>query len=161
MQARAEALSRSISTYAAGLSAEPDSITFMGLLNVCTSVVALDEDRCSRIIQSGCDSNVFVGGGLVDIYAKCGSTCLIVFNKMPSGSMVSWNAISGGCDMNGLLWKLLNITDGCVKKDDITFVCQLVGFAGLVDEGVHCYASMITVYMISAKRENDLAWSTL
>jgi len=44
-----------------------------------------------------------------------------------------------------------------VEPDDITFVCLLsvCGHAGLVDEGMCCYASMITDYMISAKYKHD------
>jgi hypothetical protein len=43
-----------------------------------------------------------------------------------------------------------------VQPDDITFVCLLsaCSHAGLVDEGMRCYAPMITVYMISAKSEH-------
>ncbi len=43
-----------------------------------------------------------------------------------------------------------------VQPDDITFVCLLsaCSHAGLVDEGMHCYASMTTVHMISAKLEH-------
>ncbi len=43
-----------------------------------------------------------------------------------------------------------------VKPDDITFVCLLsaCSHAGLVDEGMCCYASMVTDYMISAKLEH-------
>jgi hypothetical protein len=40
-----------------------------------------------------------------------------------------------------------------VQLDDITFVRLLsaCSYAGLVDDGMHCYASMITVYTVSAK----------
>jgi pentatricopeptide repeat protein len=43
-----------------------------------------------------------------------------------------------------------------VKLDDSTFVCLLsaCSHAGLVDEGMRCYASMVTDYMISAKLEH-------
>ncbi|KAH8966520.1 hypothetical protein BDL97_03G029200 [Sphagnum fallax] len=43
-----------------------------------------------------------------------------------------------------------------VQPDDITFACLLsaCSHAGLVDEGMHCYASKITDYMISAKLEH-------
>jgi pentatricopeptide repeat protein len=43
-----------------------------------------------------------------------------------------------------------------VQPDDITFICLLsaCSHAGLVDEGMRCYASMSTVYMISAKLEH-------
>jgi hypothetical protein len=43
-----------------------------------------------------------------------------------------------------------------VQPDDITLACLLsaCSHAGLVDEGMHCYASKITDYMISAKLEH-------
>jgi pentatricopeptide repeat protein len=43
-----------------------------------------------------------------------------------------------------------------VEPNDVTFVCLLsaCSHAGLVDEGMHCYTSMITDYMISAKLEH-------
>ncbi len=48
-----------------------------------------------QLIQSGFQSDVFVGSSLVDIYAKCGSIqdAWWVFNRMPSWNVVTWNAI--------------------------------------------------------------------
>ncbi len=66
----------------------PNSFTFVGVLNACASIVALEEGRCAheQIMQSGWDSDLFVGSSLVDMYAKCGSMedAWKVFNKMPS-----------------------------------------------------------------------------
>jgi hypothetical protein len=66
---------------------QPDSVTFVGLLNACASVVVLEQGRCvhQQILQSGLESDVFVGSSLVDTYAKCGSIedAWSVFNKMP------------------------------------------------------------------------------
>jgi hypothetical protein len=41
------------------------------------------------------ESDVFVGSGLIDMYAKCGSMgdALRVFNKMTPCDLVSWNAM--------------------------------------------------------------------
>ncbi|KAH9530771.1 hypothetical protein CY35_19G002200 [Sphagnum magellanicum] len=143
---------------------KPDSVTFVGVLNACASIVALEEGRCvhQQIIESGWDSNVFVGNSLVDMYAKCGSMedAQTVFNKMPSHDVISWNAILGGCAMHGHGNEALKLFEQMceegVKPDDITFVCLLsaCSHAGLVDEGMSCYASMITVYMISPKSEH-------
>ncbi len=43
-----------------------------------------------------------------------------------------------------------------VQPDDITFICLLsaCSHAGLVDEDMCCYASMVTDYMIPAKLEH-------
>ncbi len=40
----------------------------------------------------------------MDMYAKCGNMedAWIVFNKIPSRNVVTWNAILGGCAMHGL-----------------------------------------------------------
>jgi pentatricopeptide repeat protein len=67
---------------------QPDLVIFLGVLNACASVVALKEGSHVRewIIQSGWDSNVFVGSSLVDMYAKCGNMedVWTLFTKMPS-----------------------------------------------------------------------------
>ncbi len=65
----------------------PNSVTFVGALNACASVLALEEGRCvhQQIIQHGLESDVFVESSLVDMYAKCGTLedAWSVFNKMP------------------------------------------------------------------------------
>jgi pentatricopeptide repeat domain-containing protein 1 len=54
---------------------EPDTLTFVGVLNACASVVALEEGRHvhKQIIQTGCNSDVFVSNSLIEMYAECGS----------------------------------------------------------------------------------------
>ncbi len=84
-------------------SVQPNSATFMGVLNTCAGIVALEEGRCvhEQIIQSGCESDVFVRNSLVDMYAKCGSMedAWRVFNKMSTREVVTWTTIFGGCVM--------------------------------------------------------------
>jgi pentatricopeptide repeat protein len=67
---------------------QPDPVTFVGVLNACASAVTLEEGRCAheQIIQSGFESDSFVGNSLVNMYVKCGSIedARSVFNKMPS-----------------------------------------------------------------------------
>jgi len=143
---------------------QPDSFTFVAVLNACASVIAIEEGRSAheQIIQSGWDSHVKVGNCLVDMYAKCGSMedAWTVFNKMASRDVVSWSAILGGCAMHGhgkeALKHFEQMCEEGVQPDDITFVCLLsaCSHAGLVDEGMRCYASMSTVYRISAKLEH-------
>jgi len=137
---------------------QPNSVTFVGLLNACASMVALEEGRCAheQIIQSGLELDVFVGNSLVDMYAKCGSMedAWSVFNKLPSRNVVTWTAILGGCAMHGHGKEALKqFVQMCVEPNDGSFVCLLsaCSHVGLVDEGLWCYASMVTEYMISAK----------
>ncbi len=76
---------------------QPNSVTFVGELKACASVVPIEEGRCvhQRILQSGLESNVFVGNTLVDVYAKCGSMkdAGCVFDKMPSRNVVTWTTM--------------------------------------------------------------------
>ncbi|KAH8942420.1 hypothetical protein BDL97_14G098100 [Sphagnum fallax] len=66
---------------------QPDSVTFVGVLNACASVMALEEGRHihERIIQSGYESDAFVRKSLKDMYAKCGSIHNVhkLSNRMP------------------------------------------------------------------------------
>jgi len=75
----------------------PDKFTFVGLLNACAGLGALEDGRLvqEQLIQSGCESDVFVGNSLVDRYAKCGSLedAWRVFNKMPSRNTVTWTTM--------------------------------------------------------------------
>jgi len=75
----------------------PDPVTFVTVLNACASVMALEEGRHvhEQIIQSVCESNIFEGNRLADIYAKYRSMedAHRVFIKMPSHDVVSWNAM--------------------------------------------------------------------
>jgi pentatricopeptide repeat protein len=66
----------------------PDKFTFVQVINACAGLGALEDGRLvhEQVIQSGCESDFFVGNSLVDMYAKCGSLkdAWRVFNKMPS-----------------------------------------------------------------------------
>jgi pentatricopeptide repeat protein len=134
---------------------QPNFITFLGVLKACARVVALEEGRCvhQQIIQSGLESNVFVRSTFIDMYAWR------VFNKMPSQDVVTWNAMLGGCAMHGhgkeALQHFEQMCEGA-QPDDIIFICLLsvCSHAGLVDEGMCCYAPMVTDCMISVKLEH-------
>jgi pentatricopeptide repeat protein len=83
-----------------------------------------------------------------------------VFNKMPSQYVVTWTAILGGCAIHGhgkeALKHFERMCEEGVQPNDVTFVSLLSACSheGLVDEGMWCYASMVTEYMISAKSEH-------
>jgi hypothetical protein len=93
-----------------------------------------------------------------------------VFNKMPSQNVVTWTVILGGCAIRGhgkghgkeAVKHFERMCEEGVQPNDVTFVCLLSACSheGLVDEGMWCYASMVTEYMISAKSEPTPVWST-
>ncbi len=126
---------------------EPDSVTFIGVVNACASVGVLDEGKRvhEQIIQSGCDSHLFVGSSLVDMYAKCGSIedASRVFYRMPTRNVVSWNAMIVGyvkCDQGQRALELYQqLQREGVVPDSVTFVGVLNACASVValDEGRH------------------------
>ncbi len=143
---------------------QPTAVTFVAVLNSCASLVALEQGRCAhkQIIESGYESDVCVENSFVDMYAKCGSMedACRVFNKLPSHDLVSWNALLGGYAMHGHRKEALKnfkwMCEEGVQPDDITFISLLsaCSHAGLVVEGLCCYASMSTIHKISAKLEH-------
>jgi pentatricopeptide repeat protein len=71
---------------------EPNHVTFIGVLNACASVAALDKGRHAhqQIIQSGCYSDIFVANSLVDMYANVGA--LMMHSKFLAGCLhVMWS----------------------------------------------------------------------
>jgi len=119
---------------------QPDSVTFAGMLKACSSVVAIEEGRCvhQRIIQSGLESDVFVGHSLVDMYARCRSMedAWRVFNKIPSRDVVTWTTMILGHVQCGQGQKALELFrqmqwDG-VQPDSVTFVGVLKACASVV-----------------------------
>jgi pentatricopeptide repeat protein len=79
---------------------QPDLRTFVGLVNACASVVALEEGRHAhrQIIEHGWDSDIIVGNSLIDMYSKCGSLedACKVFKSMASHDVITWNAMISG-----------------------------------------------------------------
>jgi hypothetical protein len=63
-------------------------LRFVQVINACSDLEALADSRLvhEQLIQSGFESDVFVGNSLVDMYAKCGSTegAWQVLSKRPS-----------------------------------------------------------------------------
>ncbi|CAM6129666.1 unnamed protein product [Calypogeia fissa] len=137
---------------------KPDSIMFVGMLNACSSVVALEEGKLvhEQIIQSGCESDLYVASSLVDMYAKCGSLddAIRVFNKMPTHNNVSWSVMLAAFAMHGHATEALihfqRMCDESAGVDRVTFVSLLSAccHGGLVDEGLHYFKSMTDFYSI-------------
>jgi pentatricopeptide repeat protein len=80
-----------------------DFVNFVGVLNECANMIALEEGRCvhNQIIECKWNLDVFVANSLVDMYAKCGSIDDVqgMFSKMPSQDVVTWTHVIGMCAM--------------------------------------------------------------
>jgi pentatricopeptide repeat protein len=119
---------------------QPDSLSFVGVLKACASMVAIEEGRCvhRQIIQSGFESDMFVGSSLVDMYAKSGSMedAWGVFNKMPTRDRVTWTAMILGHIQCGKGQKALELfqqmQQAGMQPDSLTFVGVLNACAGVI-----------------------------
>ncbi|KAL4198695.1 hypothetical protein AMTRI_Chr03g47320 [Amborella trichopoda] len=78
----------------------PDAYTFPFVLRACSLLLAIDKGKEIHgfIVKLGLMSNVYVGGTLIDMYAKCNKIKYAskVFEKMPTKDVVSWAAMIGG-----------------------------------------------------------------
>jgi len=111
---------------------QPDSATFVGMLNACACVLALEEGRCAheQITQSGCESMSFVGNSLIEMYAKCWSMEEICSTRCHHGMWSLEIPFLEDMPCMGMVRKLLNILNGCMKvytqMISLLFFCHLV-----------------------------------
>lgn len=84
----------------------PNSMTYASVLSACTSIYDMEwgTHLHARILRMEPNIDVFVGSGLIDMYAKCG--CLEyarrVFDSLTEHNVVSWTALIGGVAQFGL-----------------------------------------------------------
>ncbi|CAK9267147.1 unnamed protein product [Sphagnum jensenii] len=134
---------------------QPDTASFVGLFNACASLRALEEGRRihTYIMQTNCESNIYVSSSLVDMYGKCGSIedAWRVFNRMPTRNVVAWNAMIHGHVKCGHGEKALDLSQQMqregVEQDPVTFVGVLNACASLgaiaLEEGRHIHEQII------------------
>ncbi len=110
---------------------QPDPHTFVGVLKACASIEALEESRHIRkqIIQCGCESNVFLGNSLIDMYTKCGSMedSGRGFGMMHTHNVVAWTAMILGhmkCEEGQ---KALALSDQMQQENGSLRTCQFCG----------------------------------
>lgn len=84
---------------------EPDSITFLSILKVCSSVTNLEQGKLIHFLIVKRDSNLdlYIGNSLIDMYAKCASLkdAHRVFDGMNQRDVVTWNAMIAGYVQSG------------------------------------------------------------
>jgi pentatricopeptide repeat protein len=131
----------------------PNAVTFVEVLNACATIAALEDGKCAheQIIQSGLESDLFVGNSLVDMYPKCGSMedAWKVFNRMPSCNVISWTAMILGHVKCGQGQKALDLFQQMqhenVDPNSVTFIGVLNACAsvGAIEEGRHAHEQII------------------
>eukprot|EP01018_Ginkgo_biloba_P026157 Gb_09455 [translate_table: standard] len=125
-----------------------NSDIFASVLSACTNLAALHagKELHEDIIRSGCQSNVFVGSALVDMYAKCGSIeeACVVFDRIPERNVVSWNAMIAGFAQNGHVDEALKIFKKMPAQNVISWTTMIGGYTqnGHFDEAWELFSQM-------------------
>lgn len=137
---------------------QPDDLAFGAVLHACCSLAVLGHGKMVHgcIIHYGFHVDVYVGNGLINMYAKCGdiegSNC--AFNDIINKDVVSWNAMLFGFGLHGragqALWLYEQMMAFGVKPDKVTFIGLLMtcSHLGLIEKGRFFFESMDSVYGI-------------
>ncbi|KAJ4720485.1 Pentatricopeptide repeat-containing protein [Melia azedarach] len=137
---------------------KPDSFTMVSVIPALAELSVIRHAKWihALVIRSYFDKNVFVMTALIDMYAKCGAvgTARKLFDMMDERHVTTWNAMIDGYGTHGLgkaaveLFK--KMLKGATKPNDITFLCVIsaCSHSGLVEEGLHHFASMRKDYGI-------------
>lgn len=83
----------------------PNAMTYASVLSACTSVYDLEwgAHLHARIVRMEPGPDVYVGCGLIDMYAKCGclESARRVFDGITEHNAVSWTSLIGGVAQAG------------------------------------------------------------
>ncbi|KAJ7531184.1 hypothetical protein O6H91_14G035500 [Diphasiastrum complanatum] len=131
----------------------PDKITLLSLFEACASLAALEEGtsiHASFFDKQQLKLDSTMATALLNMYGKCGSLedSRCIFNSLAERDVVSWNSMivtyaQHGYGLLGLqLFSMMQ--DGYLEPDNITFIAVLsaCSHSGLVQEGIHYFASM-------------------
>ena len=130
----------------------PNELTMASVLKACSSLAALEQGRQihARTVKYGFSLEVPIGSALSTMYAKCG--CLedgtLVFRRMPTRDVVSWNAMISGLSQNGCGKEALELFEEMrlegTKPDSVSFVNILSACShmGLVERGWGYFKTM-------------------
>ncbi|XP_008783875.2 pentatricopeptide repeat-containing protein At4g21065 [Phoenix dactylifera] len=109
---------------------EPDNFTFPFVLKACSALSALEvgRDIHDLVIRTRWNSDVFVGAGLIDMYAKCGCVdeARDVFDRIPDRDVVLWNSMIAAYSQNGHPSEALSLCRDMVAKGFQPTVATLV-----------------------------------
>lgn len=104
----------------------PDSYTLVWVLSASARLGDLKTGELVHryVVDAGMGRNVFIGTGLVDMYAKFGNIdrARSVFDGMPEKDIVSWSAMIQGYASNGLPKEALDLFY-CMQRENLRPDC--------------------------------------
>ncbi|PQQ17745.1 pentatricopeptide repeat-containing protein [Prunus yedoensis var. nudiflora] len=143
---------------------QPDDFTFGAVLYACSSLAVLGHGKMVHgiILHYGFHAYVFIGNGLVNMYAKCGDLqgSVRAFSDILQKDLVSWNAMLFAFGLHGQAIRALQVfkemVENGVKPDNVTFIGLLMTCShnGLIEESRVLFETMGSVYGISPEMEH-------
>ncbi|KAM1468137.1 hypothetical protein ACFX13_034002 [Malus domestica] len=141
----------------------PNCFTYSSVISACANLAVLNcgEQVHGGIIRRGIDKNLALANALIDMYAKCGSISNShkIFSEMSDRNLVSWTSMIIGYGAHGYGKEAVEMFDKMVKSgirpDQIVFMAVLsaCSHAGLVDEGLRYFESMISDYKVTPDQD--------
>ncbi|XP_048330683.2 pentatricopeptide repeat-containing protein At1g08070, chloroplastic-like [Ziziphus jujuba] len=143
----------------------PDEVTMLCIITTCTKSGSFElVDWIDHYVEKyGIGKgSITMSNALMDMHAKCGNikkACQI-FDGIAEKSMVSWTTIIHGLAMHGhekqAFLRFCQMQREGYKPDEIVFLSVLTAcsHAGMVDEGLKCFSSMMTDYGMKPSMEH-------
>lgn len=143
-------------------SLETNEVTFLGLIQACSSVGSLEKGKWvhHKLILCGL-SDLYTETALVDMYAKCGDldTAETVFKAISNKSIVSWSSMINAYGMHGRIGSAIatfnQMVESGTKPNEVVFmnVLSACGHSGSVQEGKF-YFNLMGSFGISPNSEH-------
>lgn len=141
----------------------PNHFTFTSVVASVANIAVLScgEQVHGRVLIRGLCNEVGTANALIDMYAKCGNivnSCKI-FYEMRDKNVVSWTSMMIGYGSHGYGKNAVELFDQMIQSgvspDRLVFVAVLnaCSHAGLVDEGLRYFKSMIAHFKIIPDQE--------
>ncbi|KAL3577626.1 hypothetical protein D5086_019130 [Populus alba] len=137
----------------------PDDFTFGAVLHACSSLAILGHGRMVHgcVIRHGFHARVYIGNGLVNMYAKCGDLegSNLAFNDIYEKDLVSFNSMLFAFGLHGKGTQALQLYEDMVasgiKPDKVTFIGLFLtcSHSGLIYKGLEFFESMRLVHGLS------------
>ncbi|KAJ7536749.1 hypothetical protein O6H91_12G080900 [Diphasiastrum complanatum] len=127
--------------------------TYVCLLKECTKRKALAEGKRvhALMVQTGLDSNIFLGSTLIKMYAKCGNVldAREVFDSMPEHNVFLWTTIISAYVNHGQAEEAFNLFHKMqqtgIPPNNVTYVVLLKACASIaaLEQGKQLHSDII------------------
>ena len=132
---------------------EPNSVTMVGVLQACGSLMAFEQGRMMHgfVLRQCLDTILPVSNSLISMYAKCGKLDYarrVFYGIGEQKDAVSWNSIISGFGIHGFASQALRLFDEMllsgIKPTEVSFISILgaCSHGGMVEQGKRIFHSM-------------------